>query len=748
VPQPTPPVLPYNFSSELGSTFGLHLDADFQALVDSTNEIIDNLALIQRDDGDIRNQTVSADAFTSDALALMAGSSVASDLDWRPRGDWVTATLYDVGNIVQTGSPAIAYVCSVEHVSGVFATDYAAGKWVVLSSPRTLVSADITGALGFTPVNKAGDTMTGALVMVTGSKIGGASGMTFTDTLLASQDLITINKGFYSNFQSTAGDQIYGFAANIVRESGAAATVGAQCSAIGMTGVGNTLFGSNFNAWGLAGCTATMVAQELDVGCFNPSNSARKVGLNPVFFNRGGTNPGEYNFPMPSGTYSSAGGGLGANLYNYDAWAIYITSQQRSATGEYCGWNRGLLFDEYSLDSQNDASYTGSRQYPIGIDFSALHYYGGTDPVTAFNLEAAMALRDFQTIWWNRDPATAATATDKVKTYFNPAVSRWVIENGGTERVGFNTTTGDIYQNGSLVVLPGLASNNVWTSAGSNEFEGPVEIASTFTFTGSSRRISGDFSNASVPLRTMFQTSTANSATEVGVMPNGTGGVSALYLLSQSDAADCQVGRISVSGAQFEITSGVVGAAGYVPIIFGVGGLELMRMLSSPRQVVINSNVAGIAAASFRVNGIIQCDNTVSFSVHRAGVNFSVANNTPTVIDFTTEVFDTNASYDIATNRFTPPAGKYALMGAVCNAAATGVDQGAIVVLVYKNGVQEKSGNFATMSGTGPTGSHVSCIVDANGTDYFELLISQVTGGNLICTGAATDTYFQGYRIG
>lgn len=744
---PDPFVPPYVFQSELGSSFGTHVDACFNDVATTLNSTLANLELILRDDGSIRNQTVGADAFTSDALALMAGSSVVSSLDWRPRGTWLTATLYSVGNIIETGAPATAYVCAVQHTSGVFATDYAAHKWVVLSAPRSLISADVTTALGFTPVNKAGDTMTGALVLVTASKL---AGMTLSDSLMTSQDLLTIDKGFYSSYASAKADIVYGFAGNIVRTAGNYPVVGAQTSAIGAGATTGTMFGSNFNAIALATFTGALVGQEIDVGSYNPSNTSNKFGLNLVFANRASTNPGQYSYTFPnSGTFTNAGSGLGSNFYNRNSIGIQIDSVQRSATGEWCGWTRGLRFGEYSLDSETDAAYPASRAYPIGVDFSVLHYYGGTDPVTAFNLEAAIALRDFQTIWWNRDPATAATAVNKVKTFFNPATSRWVLTNGGVEMVGFDVTTGAFYQGGTIVINPGLALNNVWTSAGSNTFQGPVSIQENATFSGNSRRIKGDFSNATVPYRTMVQTTQGNSSTEFGLIPSGTAGESAFFCMADADAADTQVGRMAISTTQFQITSGIVGAGAYVPMTFGVGGAERMRIDSATGMVIINSNTFTNALVKLRVNGVIQCDDPVAFSVHRAGVNFAVANNVPTAIDWTTEVFDTSNAFNLATDRFLPlVAGKYALVGAVCNAAGTGVDQGAIVCAIYKNGVQEKSGNFATMSGAGATGSHVSCIVDANGTDYFQLYVIQVTGAPLTCTGAATDTYFQGYRIG
>ncbi len=100
-------------------------DAELDAIETTLDGICTNLALIQRDDGLLRNGSVHQDAFSTTALALIAS-------DWTPRGLWATATLYAVGDVVeQTG---VGYVAAVAHTSGTFLTDHAAGKWVTISA--------------------------------------------------------------------------------------------------------------------------------------------------------------------------------------------------------------------------------------------------------------------------------------------------------------------------------------------------------------------------------------------------------------------------------------------------------------------------------------------------------------------------------------------------------------------------------------------------------------------------------------
>lgn len=110
-------------------------DAEFNAVETTLDEILVNLALIQRDDGYLRNGSVHAGAFSTAALALIAA-------DWTPRGTWLTSTVYAVGDVVQNST--LSYVCATAHTSGTFNTDYTAGKWIVLGAEPVTVGSSIT----------------------------------------------------------------------------------------------------------------------------------------------------------------------------------------------------------------------------------------------------------------------------------------------------------------------------------------------------------------------------------------------------------------------------------------------------------------------------------------------------------------------------------------------------------------------------------------------------------------------------
>jgi hypothetical protein len=94
-------------------------------------------------------------------------------------------------------------------------------------------------------------------------------------------------------------------------------------------------------------------------------------------------------------------------------------------------------------------------------------------------------------------PNTATSGTVTLAGTLNVA-------NGGT---GTTTATGTA---GSVVL-----SNNP-TLAGLTD-------SGNLDFTGTGNRITGDFSNATVASRVMFQTSTTNGITRISAIPNGSG---------------------------------------------------------------------------------------------------------------------------------------------------------------------------------------------------------------------------------
>lgn len=114
-----------DFSDELGTTTGLHLDQEFAAIHASLVSVCAALGLVQRSDGKLLNSSVRLENLHAETLrTLMLDATVF-------KGAWFGGDPYYVGNLA-TFSGAL-YLCAEQHYANVFATDLAAGKWYSLS---------------------------------------------------------------------------------------------------------------------------------------------------------------------------------------------------------------------------------------------------------------------------------------------------------------------------------------------------------------------------------------------------------------------------------------------------------------------------------------------------------------------------------------------------------------------------------------------------------------------------------------
>ena len=139
--------------------------------------------------------------------------------------------------------------------------------------------------------------------------------------------------------------------------------------------------------------------------------------------------------------------------------------------------------------------------------------------------------------------------------------------------------------------------------------------------------------------------------------------------------------------------------------------------------------------------------NTPSFLVTISGTQ-SISNATNTKIQFNSEIYDTDNTFDSSTNyRFTPGvAGKYAL-GAGTLITSVEADE-KLQIIVNKNGSQldyePAQRSYSTNSGGETVTVQANLVVEANTTDYFEIFIYHTEGGT---RDIGQYTYFHGYKL-
>ena len=109
------------------------LDTEFTNVERTLDEICTNLALIQRDDGLLANQSVHPDSLTEATLAMIG--------EWNPRGDWATSQKYSRLDMVRENG--LNYVAVQAHTSGTFNTDLTAGYWQALGTPNSILQVQL-----------------------------------------------------------------------------------------------------------------------------------------------------------------------------------------------------------------------------------------------------------------------------------------------------------------------------------------------------------------------------------------------------------------------------------------------------------------------------------------------------------------------------------------------------------------------------------------------------------------------------
>jgi hypothetical protein len=127
-------------------------------------------------------------------------------------------------------------------------------------------------------------------------------------------------------------------------------------------------------------------------------------------------------------------------------------------------------------------------------------------------------------------------------------------------------------------------------------------VAGNITITGTGRRITGDFSNATLASRVIFQTTTSNDGTSVGAMPNGTAiNQTNFAVFNTNDPANASVGILGINPTDVRISADKVGTGTYLPLTFYTGGSERVRVDTSG-NVGIGTSSPG---AKLQVVGIV-----------------------------------------------------------------------------------------------------------------------------------------------
>lgn len=148
-------------------------------------------------------------------------------------------------------------------------------------------------------------------------------------------------------------------------------------------------------------------------------------------------------------------------------------------------------------------------------------------------------------------------------------------------KVGLTThVTGTLpVANGGTGVTSSTGSGNVVLSA-SPTLSGTLSL-------GVAARISADMTDSVTPSnRLFFQTSTSNSNTYLGLLPNGTSTNTQFHVFNASDPANSAFGALVANSTTIRLSSSVIGTGTLLPLAFMMSGTEVMRLSTGARVLV------------------------------------------------------------------------------------------------------------------------------------------------------------------
>jgi hypothetical protein len=362
VPQPQPYNRSFSFSNFQAQNPtavppGSSIDLELNNVKATSDGVLANLALIQRDDGVLANGSVSFDQL-SPALQT-AGLA--------PALPWVTGTAYSVNASVTSGSAF--YRCLVAHTAGRFATDLAAGNWILIVDFATiaLVAASLiavtpSGSLtsnvqtslqaldsgkaptSHTHVSTAiSDSTTAGRALLTAANVAAQNALLGTTALgfqsgdIKETSVLVLQSGWYwcdGSNKSRVTDAAL-FNAITIQQSGTLNATAVVTALTDTTNGGNTLISPGMPVSGTNIPANTVVLSVDSSTQVTLSAAATGSGVTPLVFAPYGVGDGSTTFGIPNRAYLGVGrdnaSGSASNI-NQVSTTISTTSSSVTAT--------------------------------------------------------------------------------------------------------------------------------------------------------------------------------------------------------------------------------------------------------------------------------------------------------------------------------------------------------------------------------------------------------------------------------
>lgn len=166
--------------------------------------------------------------------------------------------------------------------------------------------------------------------------------------------------------------------------------------------------------------------------------------------------------------------------------------------------------------------------------------------------------------------------------------------------------------------LTGLTISS--STIGSPTLTGTVSLSGNLSFSFTAQRILGDFSNATLSSRVLFQSSTVNGNSLIGIIPNGSSTNSQVQVFNSSSLTNYSFGSLVANSGQIRVTSAAVGTGTLLPIAFHLGGAEAAQFSTAGNLLLGSTTDDGVNKLQVTGKGTFSSDVTVNaMTVGRGG---------------------------------------------------------------------------------------------------------------------------------
>lgn len=190
--------------------------------------------------------------------------------------------------------------------------------------------------------------------------------------------------------------------------------------------------------------------------------------------------------------------------------------------------------------------------------------------------------------------------TTSTKTFTFPNASATVLTSNAAVTVGqggtgATTLTGVLKGNGTSAFTAASAGTDYTSPSGTENLSNKT-FTSNLAFNGTALRITGDFSNATLNSRLLFQSSTTNGETHLGAVPNGTATAVRFTAYNAATPTNSAIARMQITSTAATFETDVVGSGSAVPLRLAQAGTTRLEISTTGRFQVTAPQDGNITA--------------------------------------------------------------------------------------------------------------------------------------------------------